>query len=567
MKRIIIIGGLSAGPSAAAKARRYNENAEILLFEKTANISYATCGIPYALSGKIKDREDLMVVEANLLRERFNIDVRLNEEVLEVLPGQHKIRTGKGVYEYDKLVYAAGAGTFIPSIKNMELAGNWSACRTLEDFERIMKNGVVSDVKHITIMGAGLIGVEVAENLKKIGKDVTLIEGNAQVLPMWEKKFSRFAQFTLEENGIQVITNTFVKEFEVESGLIRSIKINEEQSIQTDYVIMSVGIRPNTSLLTSRGAEHIDNGAVKVNEKMETSLPDIYAAGDCASIKNVQTGEYDYLPLGTHSNKGGRTAGVNAAGGNETFVGGYKTAIVKLFEKTMARTGMNPRFMKEKGIAFETNLIIASSTPGYYPNPKDLLIEIYYSPEEGTILGAELFGEKGVDKRVDVLSTAIYAKLKVTDLPNLDLAYAPPFSPAKDPVVVSGYVSSNAHKSDYKEISVEKLQEIIENEDASAYTILDVRTTGEIKQSGKIEGAVEINVNHLRDHLDQIDKEKPTYIYCAKGMRGYLAFLILQQNGFTQLANLSGGYTVWNMLNEKIDRSVFPDKMEAIELS
>ena len=547
--RIIIIGGLSAGPSAAAKARRQNENAEILLFEKSGNISYATCGIPYALSGKISDRKKLLVVEAELLRTRFNIDVRLKEEVLEIKPETHEVITNKGTYKYDKLVYAAGANTFIPPIKNLANAENWSACRTLEDYDRLMKEDALEAANHVTVMGAGLIGVEVAENLIEVGKKVTLIEGSPQVLPMWEGKFSHFAKNTLEENGVEVITDTFVTEFELNGSKATHVLTSNKDKLATDYVIMSVGIRPNAELLTSKGAEHIANGAVTVNEHMETSLPDIYAAGDCAAIKNIQTGEHDYLPLGTHSNKGGRTAGVNAAGGDEIFHGGYKTAIIKIFNKTLARTGMNPRFMNQKGIEFETNLIIAGATPGYYPNQKDLIIETYYAPEDGTILGAEIFGEKGADKRIDVISTAIYAKLKMSDLPNLDLAYAPPFSPAKDPVIVSGYVSANALMQKYNEVSAEKLDAIIENEAPESYNLIDVRSAGEIKHLGKIDNAKEINLHDLRDEVARLDANKPTYVYCAKGLRGYLAYRILVQNGFKELYNLSGGYTIWKELH------------------
>ena len=549
MKRIIIIGGLSAGPSAAAKARRENEDAEILLFEKSSHISYATCGIPYALSGVINNRKKLIVVESELLEKRFNVNMHLEEEVMEIKPDEHKIVTSKGEYQYDKLVYAAGAHTFIPPIKNIEVATNWSPCRSLEDYDKVMKEAIPPTAKHITVMGAGLIGVEVAENLRELGKEVTLIEGGAQVLPMWEAKFSHFAKQTLRDHGVEVITDTFVKAFKTEKGNITEVMVSDTKSVKTDYVLMSVGIRPNTEMLTSKGAEAIANGALKVNERMETSLPDVYAAGDCASIKNRQTGEYDYLPLGTHSNKGGRTAGQNAAGGSDTFEGGYKTAIVKVFEKTLARTGMNPAFMNQKGIAFKTNLILAGATPGYYPDQKEMIVETYYAPEDGTILGCEIFGEHGVDKRIDVMSTAIYAKLKISDLPKLDLAYAPPFSPAKDPVVVSGYVSSNALNANYSEVSVDELKAVIAKENKGDYQLLDVRTADEIAKLGKIEEAIEIPVDELRQNLDKLDKHKTTYVYCAKGLRGYLSFLILQQNGFKKLHNLSGGYTIWSYMN------------------
>ncbi|MGQ1786697.1 MULTISPECIES: FAD-dependent oxidoreductase [unclassified Saccharicrinis] len=549
-KKIIVIGGLSAGPSAAAKARRQNEDAEIILFEKTKNVSYATCGIPYALSGVINDRDNLIVVEADLLRNRFNIDVHLEEEVLDIDPEKHIVKTNMGEYGYDKLVYTAGASTFIPPIKNLDQASNWSACRTLEDYDRIMQKDMLEEAKHITVMGAGLIGVEVAENLREAGKEVTLIEGSEGILPMWEGKFRQFAKATLEKHGIRVITNTFVREFDVEDGKINGVQISNAETQSTDFVIMSVGIKPNAHLLTSKGAEYIANGAVKVNEKMETNLPDIYAAGDCASIKNTQTGEYDYLPLGTHSNKGGRTAGVNAAGGDEEFSGGYKTAIIKVFENTMGRTGMNPAFMTKNNIEFAVNLIVAGSTPGYYPNQKDMIVETYYDPKDGTILGCEVFGEKGVDKRIDIMSTAIYAKLKMSDLPNLDLAYAPPFSPAKDPVIVSGYVGSNVLNGNYTEVDALTLKELIENTPEEEYNLIDVRDPLELEMAGKIAHATNIPLEQLRkDSLDGIDPSKPTYIYCAKGLRGYLGYLILADKGFTHLKNLSGGFMIWSKLN------------------
>ncbi len=549
-KKIIVIGGLSAGPSAAAKARRQNEDAEIILFEKTKNVSYATCGIPYALSGVIDNRDNLMVVEADLLRYRFNIDVHLEEEVLDIDPESHLLTTNKGEYTYDKLIYTAGASTFIPPVKNIEQGKNWSACRTLEDYDCIMHKDVMEQAKHITVMGAGLIGVEVAENLREAGKEVTLVEGSDGILPMWEGKFRQFAQSTLESHGVRVITNTFVKEFDVEGGRITGVQVSDTETIATDFVIMSVGIKPNTQLLTAKGAEFIGNGAVKVNERMETTLPDIYAAGDCASIKNVQTGEYDYLPLGTHSNKGGRTAGVNAAGGSEEFKGGYKTAIIKVFENTLGRTGMGPDFMRNNNIDFAVNLIVAGSTPGYYPDQKDMIVETYYDPKDGTILGCEAFGERGVDKRIDVMSTAIYAKLKMSDLPNLDLAYAPPYSPAKDPVIVSAYVTSNVLNGRYDEVDATKLKELINCTPNCDFNLIDVRTEGEVKKTGKIAHAINIPLEKLRSHsLEGLDPSKPTYVYCAKGLRGYLGYLILADKGFTNLKNLSGGFMIWSKLN------------------
>lgn len=543
MNRIVIIGGLSAGPSAAAKARREDEFAEILMFEKTADISYATCGIPYALSKHIKTREKLLVTDVELLRKRFKIDVHLNEEVTDIDVENQKVITPQGEYPYTKLVFATGAKSFVPPIENLNDADNWSTCRSLGDYDHIMQHALSDEAEHITVMGAGLIGVEVAENLSLAGKKVTIIEGGATVLPMWTPKFSAMAQNVLEDKGIHVIKNTFVKKVNVENGKVKSIDLGNGTYLNTDYVIMSVGIKPNTDLLITKGAKAIPNGALVVNEHFETSLPNIYAAGDNASILNLQTHQHDYLPLGTHSNKGGRAAGFNAVGGNETLSGGYKTAIVQLFDHTMGRTGLGPRDLEKSGTAYRKSLIVANSTPSYFPNPKDIIVETYYDANDLTLLGAEVFGQVGVDKRVDVLSTAIFAKLKVTDLPQLDLAYAPPYSPAKDAVVVNGYTAANAINHGCSPISVEELHDMISN--GVDMEILDIRNPGERANGKFIEGSVNIPLDELRENLEKVERNKPVIVHCARGLRGYIAAKILSQHGFTNIKNLAGGYKVW----------------------
>jgi NADPH-dependent 2,4-dienoyl-CoA reductase/sulfur reductase-like enzyme/rhodanese-related sulfurtransferase len=553
MNKIIIIGGLSAGPSAAAKARREDENAEIILFEKGANISYATCGMPYAFSGVIEDRSNLIVVKPELLKNRFNIDVRLNEEIIKI-DTEHKIVfSKKGDYSYDKLIFATGAKSVVPPIKNIEKATNWSTCRSMVDFDKITKEGLTEASKHITIIGAGLIGVEVAENLREAGKEITLIEGDNQVLNMWQQKFGNFAETVLKDNGIEVITSGLVSEFELDANWkISGVKIGDKKVVKTDFVILSVGIKPNTSLLIQNGAEHIKNGALIVNEFMETSIKDVFAAGDNVAIKNLQTNKYDYFPLGTHSNKGGRAAGANATGGQITFNGAYKTAIVKVFNYTLARTGLNPKVLKEMKIPFKTVLTIAGSTPGYYPGQKDLITEIYYNAENEEVLGAELFGEVGVDKRVDVLSTAIYAKLKITDLSQLDLAYAPPFSPAKDPIVVSSFVTENILNKKSTQVTVEELDEFLIENELNNYTLIDVRTIAEYEK-GTIPGALNYPLDGIRNHIDFIKNlNRPIIIFCQKGLRGYLAELILNHNNINNVVNVAGGFKLWQMFSDKI---------------
>jgi NADPH-dependent 2,4-dienoyl-CoA reductase/sulfur reductase-like enzyme/rhodanese-related sulfurtransferase len=549
---IIIIGGLSAGPSAAAKARRVNEKAKILLFEKTDYISYATCGIPYSLSGTIKKRDKLLVVKPELMKERFNIDVHLNEPVIDILPEEHRILTTEGEYSYTKLIYAAGASPFVPPIKNLEHTEEWSNCRTIEDYDKIIADNVLTEKEHITVMGAGLIGVEVAENLCKVGKKVTIVELAPSVLSPWDSKFGNLAENILKENGIDVYTSTTVEDISVDKGRIKEVTLSNGLTIPSDYILMGIGGRPNTAMLASKGAETIRNGAIKVNAKMETSLPDIYAAGDCASIMNIQTGEHDYFPMGTHANKGGRAAGANAAGGEEHFKGAYRTAIVKVFDYTLARTGLNARALKMMSHDYESTFIVAPSTPGFYPDPKDMLMEVYYNENTRQVLGAEIFGEKGVDKRIDVMSTAILGKLTVDDLSNLDLAYAPPFSPAKDPVIVAGFVSQDKEKNKFKEMSADDLANILRGNEKEAYQIVDVRAPIELEKQGMIESATNIELDHLRDNLGQLDKNRPVVLYCARGLRGYVGTMILQNNGFKKLYNLGGGFLTWKKLGMEV---------------
>lgn len=554
MKKIIIIGGLSAGPSAAAKARRENEDAEIILFEKGENISYATCGMPYAFSGVIEDRSNLMVVKPELLQDRFNIDVHLNEEIVKIDTQNKVVYSKLGDYEYDKLIFATGAKSIVPPIKNIEKATNWSTCRSMIDFDKITQEGLANNSKHITIIGAGLIGVEVAENLREAGKKVTLIEGDSHVLNMWQYKFGHLAERVLEENGIEVLTSSFVSEFELdEDWKITGVKMKNGKIVKTDFVILSVGIKPNTDLLLENGAAHIANGALKVNKYMETSIADVYAAGDNVAIKNLQTNEYDYFPLGTHSNKAGRAAGANSVGRNIQFKGAYKTAIVKVFEYTLARTGLNPKALKSSNIPFETVLTIAGSTPSYYPNQKDLISEIYYHPETEEILGAELFGEVGVDKRVDVLSTAIYAKLKITDLAQLDLAYAPPYSPAKDPVIVNSFVAENMINNKSNQISVEELDNILSSNKIDDYLLIDTRTVSEY-ENGTIPNAINYPLDSIRQYINDIKyQEKPIIIFCQRGLRGYLAELILNHNKLSNVVNVAGGFKLWQLFSDKIE--------------
>lgn len=539
-KKIIVIGGLSAGPSAAAKARRVDENAEIILFEKTANISYATCGIPYALSGKIKDRDKLMVVKPELLRDRFKVDVRLEEPVTGIDAENQTVTTNKGIYAYDKLIFATGGAAVVPPIKGLSDLETWAHAKTLEDFDKIVRSEAVAQSEHVTIIGAGLIGLETAENLIDAGKRVTVVELGTQILPLFDVKFSTMAQRAMEDKGVDFKLGVAATSYE--NGVVI---LSDGAKVTTDFLIVSAGVKPNTHLLAQIGAKAAANGSLLVNDKMETSLPNIYAAGDCVSLPNIITGEHGWFPMGTHSNKGGRTAGANAVGGNERFKGAYSTAIMQAFDYTIGRTGMNGKMLDLKKIPYEHTLIIAKSHPGFYPHGGDVFLEIYYHAETLKVLGAEAFGQFGIDKRIDVMATAIYAGLTIRDLPNLDLAYAPPFSPAKDPVIVAGYTAQNSQKGIYKEVQVNEAKAVFES--GARVQIIDVRNPAELL-NGFVDGAVNLPLDELRDQLNLIAKDQPIYVYCQRGLRGYLATLILAHHGFNNSHNIAGGYTAWQAI-------------------
>ncbi len=546
---LIVVGGLSAGPAAAAKARRENENMNILLFEKGNEISYATCGMPYFLSGKIDKIEKLRVVTPERMKARFGIDVHLNEEVLSVDPAQKQIKTSKGSYRYDRLVWATGASSILPPIKGLKESTKWSAFRTLDDLIKIKEAPNFVKAKKVGVLGGGLIGVEVAENLRELGLDVALLEAAPHILPQWGEEFALIAEGILKNKGMELYAGAFLAEVQSKKEHLKLI-LSNGQDLEVDYLILSAGIRPNTQILKEVGAEVLGNGALKVDAGGRTNLPDIYAAGDASAVMNFQTGVDDYIPMGTHSNKAGRAAGANAVGGSESYTGGYGTAIIKLFEYTFARTGMHPLKMRKEGIDFRTTTINAGATPSYYPGQENMTVRLYWAPD-GKLLGAELFGKYGVDKRVDVLATALFAKLNIIDLPRLDLAYAPPFSPAKDPVAVAGFVAENQMRDACLPISIAEMTQQINR---AEYLILDVRTAAEIKKVGRIPNSINIPLEELRERLQEIPTGRPIAVYCAAGMRGYLAVRLLKHKGFADVRNLEGGFMFWERVGGKVER-------------
>ncbi len=443
--KIAVIGGVAAGTSAAAKARRKNKDAEIVLFERDEDISYAGCGLPYYISGVVENREKVVINTAEEFGKKYNVDLRTSHEVLNIDKENKKLKykdlnTSKtDEYSYDKLIITTGATPILPPIPGHELE-NILPLRTVGDADKIKEVLTNKDINKATIVGAGLIGLEMAESFKESGLEVTVIEKLPHVLPIISDDMSEIVENHLKENDVNLITGDGVKEFSGNKEVKKVITENDKE-IESDLVLMSIGVKPNVELAKKAGIEIGETGAIAVNEKMETSVKDIYAAGDCAESKDLITNKAAWVPLGSTANKQGRTAGENAAGGNYSHKGILKTGITKVFDLTVARTGLLENEAKENGYEVVKVKIKAPDHAGYYPDVKPLEIEGIFDKNSNEIIGATVIGENGADKRIDVLNTAIYSGLTANDLFQVDLAYAPPYSTSKDAVAVLGMVA------------------------------------------------------------------------------------------------------------------------------
>lgn len=445
--KIAIIGGVAAGTSAAAKASRENKEAEIVIFEKGKDISYAGCGLPYYISGVIKERNRVVINTPEEFSLKYNVKLMIGHRVQEIIPAKKmlKYKTSNSdktaIYQYDKLIIATGARPVVPSFPGIELE-NILALRSLSDADKIKKIVEKDELKKVTIVGAGLIGLEMVESFKRLGLEVTVIEKMTQVLPGFSKGMARIVAEHLVNMDVTLILNDGVKEFKGDKK-VRKINTIRGGELSTDLVLLSVGIKPNTELVENIDIKLGNSGAINANEKMETSIPDIYAAGDCAESRDLITGKSVWVPLGSTANKQGRVAGGNAVGGNYKHKGILKTGITKIFEITAARTGLSTVEAEKEGYNIMTKTIKAKNHAAYYPNSESVYIKGIFDIDSGRILGAEVIGKSGVDKRIDILSTAIYSELRVEDLFQLDLAYAPSFSTPKDPVAILGMVAEN----------------------------------------------------------------------------------------------------------------------------
>lgn len=539
--KIVIVGGVAGGASAGAKARRMNEKARITIFEKGPYMSFANCGLPYYISGEIAKRDKLILQKPENFKNRFNIDVHLNHEVLSIDRASKKVSVknleDEKIFQmpYDKLILSPGAKTFTPPIPGLD-ANNVFTLRTIPEADKIFNYIKENNPEKAVVLGGGYIGLETAEALYHRGVKVTLIELLPQVLTLLDGEIAGYFHNHIKETGIDLILNNGVKEIiKDEAGNVEEIILKDDHKLKADMVIASLGVRPDTALAEKAGLKTGKTGAIEVNDKMETSDPHIYAAGDAVESVNLVTGKKGWVALAGPANKQGRVAGANAAGGNLIFKGVLGTAIVRFNKIVAAKTGLSERDARLEGYDYEIATTHSMSHAGYYPGGEMVHIKTVFDRNTRKLLGAQVAGNDGVDKRIDVFATALYFGATVDDLAGLDLAYAPPFGSAKDPVNISGMTAQNR---------LDGLEEIISfsdlNENIDIYNIIDVRTLGEYEK-GAIPEAVLKSVDGLRDGLEDLNKDKPLVIYCQAGYRGYVAQRILKQKGY-EVKNLDGGY-------------------------
>ena len=542
--KIIIVGGVAGGMSAATRLRRLMEGAEITIFEKGPFVSFANCGLPYYVSGEIANRDSLLVQTPESLRARFNLDVRPFHEVISISPAKHTVTVWHDGQEftesYDKLILSPGAKPFVPTIEGLAEAKNTYTLRNVPDLDEIMA-ALDNHPKEAVVIGAGFIGIEMAENLVKRGLQVTIVEKAPHVLPPLDQEMAAFVQEELVKNGVRVITSQSATRFEDQGKVI---VLENGQKITSDLTILSVGVEPENGLAKTAGIELGLRGAILVDEHYETNQKDIFAVGDAIVVKQEITGQDALISLASPANRQGRQVADVIAGLGRTNKGSIGTAIVRAFDMTAASTGLSERILSMNQLPYKALHVSGKDHPGYYPGATDMTLKLLFDPTTGKIYGAQGVGKKGVDKRIDILATAIKGNLTVFDLPELEFTYAPPFGSAKDPVNMLGYAALNLIEGLSDNIQWYQL----EDELAKGKKFLDVRTSGEF-QSGRLKvDTIHIPLNELRERLNELDKNQAYIVSCHSGLRSYIAERILKQAGFT-VQNLDGAYSLYKMAN------------------
>lgn len=544
MKRTVIIGGVAGGMSAATRLRRLDENQEIVIIEKGPYVSFANCGLPYYVSGEISDREKLLVQTPESLKARFNLDVRPFSEATEINSEKKQvtIKSAESTYElsYDQLILSPGAKPFIPPLNGLEEADNIFTLRNVPDVDKIMDSLETTKPKKAVVVGAGFIGLEMAENLAKRGLEVTIVEFASHVLPTVDDEMAAFIHNELVDNGIIVHTEKGVVEIE-DKG--RTLILNTGEKIETDLVILSVGVRPENDLVESAGIELGMRGGILVDENYETSVKDIYAVGDAIIVKNQITKDDAMIALASPANRQGRQVADVIAGMPRKNKGSIGTAIVRVFNQSIASTGLTEKQLNDLNYDFSIVHIDGKNHAGYYPNASMVFLKLLFNGKTGELYGAQAVGKDGVDKRIDIIATAIKGELTVEDLPELELTYAPPFGSAKDVVNMAGYAALNIMEGISQNIQLHELEEVKN----SGAVLVDVRTAAEFER-GNIPGFVNFPLNNLRDSMSELPKNKEIILSCHSGQRSYIASRMLEQHGF-KVKNLDGSYLLYSVVN------------------
>lgn len=541
-KRICIVGGVAGGASAAARARRLSEDAEIVIFERGGYISFANCGMPYHIGGQISERDRLLVQTPEKMWKRYRVEVRLRTEVFSIDPDGQTIRvrnleTGRETEEsYDELILSPGAEPMRPNIPGAEARGVFTL-RSLEDMDRIRDAVRDTGVSRALVVGGGYIGLEMAEALRNRNVEVTMVELAGQVFLPADPEMVAPIHRELAAHGVDLRLGTSITSIEEKQGALNA-RLSTGESVECDVAILAVGVRPEAELAREAGLEIGETGGIVVDQHMRTSASHIYAVGDAVEVTHLVDGRKAVIPLAGPANRQGRVAADNALGRESTYGASQGTAICKVFDQTIGLTGLSEKALKKSELPCEKVYVHPASHAGYYPGARQISLKLLFDPEDGRILGAQAVGPQSVDKRIDVLAVALRAGLTVQELAELELAYAPPYGSAKDPVNYAGFVASNVMNGDMPVCHVEEASDPGEGQ-----VLLDVRTAPEV-EAGTIPGAKNIPLDELRERLDELPKEKEVLAFCQVGLRGYLACRILNQHGF-KCRNLTGGYRTY----------------------
>ncbi|MCR4676697.1 MAG: FAD-dependent oxidoreductase [Sphaerochaetaceae bacterium] len=556
--KVVIVGGVAGGATAAARIRRLDEKAEITVFEKSGFVSYANCGLPYYIGEVITDPSELTLQSPGSFRKRFRVDVKVRHEVTGI-DRQRKCVSVKNldsgeVFEekYDKLILSPGARPVKPALSGVDSPLIFTL-RTVEDTFRIYDFVEEKKPSRAVIVGGGYIGIETAENLRERGMEVSIVQRPAQLMNTLDYDMATFVHAKLRSRGIRVMTSSDVTGFETSGDKI-TVSIRDKESLCADMVILAIGVQPDSALAEKAGLELGIKKSIVVNEKMQSSDPDIYAVGDAVQIKNFVSDLDALISLAGPANKQGRIAADNICGLSSAFRGSAGSSVIKIFDMTVASTGLTEKACKAAGIKCDYVILSPSSHASYYPGARTMTLKVVFSTENFRILGAQGIGAEGVDKRIDVFATAIMAGMTAGDLKDLDLCYAPPYSSAKDPVNMAGFMIENIQRGLVKQYHIEDVERLVKTE---GVFLLDTRTEGEYGK-GHVEGYVNIPVDELRERLGEIDRDKPVYVMCQSGLRSYISCRILMQEGF-DCYNFSGGYRFYSAVTSEAavkDRSL-----------